>query len=39
MIHIAQPEEIAEAIVCLGSDKAPYVTGASIVVDGANLAH
>jgi NAD(P)-dependent dehydrogenase (short-subunit alcohol dehydrogenase family) len=38
MKRIAQPEEIAEAIVFLGSDKASYLTGASLAVDGGKLA-
>src|SRR6266481_6076950 len=38
MKRIAQPEEIAEAIVFLGSDKASYITGASLAVDGGKLA-
>ena len=32
------PEEIAEAIVFLASDKASFITGASIAVDGGKLA-
>jgi 3-oxoacyl-[acyl-carrier protein] reductase len=31
-------EEIANAIVCIGSDKASYITGASLGVDGGMLA-
>jgi len=32
------PEEIAQTIVFLASDKAPYLTGQSIAVDGGRLA-
>src|SRR5260221_9294138 len=35
---IAQPEEIAEAILFLASDKASYITGASLAADGGKLA-
>jgi NAD(P)-dependent dehydrogenase (short-subunit alcohol dehydrogenase family) len=38
MKRIAQPEEIAEAIVFLASNKASYITGASLAADGGNLA-
>jgi NAD(P)-dependent dehydrogenase (short-subunit alcohol dehydrogenase family) len=31
-------EEIAQTIVFLGSDKAPFITGQSIAVDGGKLA-
>jgi len=34
-----KPEEIAEAIAFLASDKASFITGASIAVDGGKLAH
>ncbi|WP_042876918.1 SDR family NAD(P)-dependent oxidoreductase [Cupriavidus necator] len=34
----AQPDEIAQTIVFLGSDKARYLTGQSIAVDGGYLA-
>ena len=39
MNRIAEPEEIAEAIVFLGSSKASYITGTSLAVDGGKLAH
>jgi len=32
------PEEVAQAIVFLASDKASFITGASIAVDGGKLA-
>lgn len=38
MKRIAQPEEIAQAILFLGSDKASYITGASLAADGGKLA-
>jgi NAD(P)-dependent dehydrogenase (short-subunit alcohol dehydrogenase family) len=38
MGRVGQPEEIAQAIVFLGSDKSPYLTGASLGVDGGLLA-
>jgi NAD(P)-dependent dehydrogenase (short-subunit alcohol dehydrogenase family) len=34
MKRIAQPEEIADAILFLESNKASYITGASLAVDG-----
>lgn len=36
--RVGQPDEIAQAIVFLGSDKSPYLTGTSIGVDGGLLA-
>jgi NAD(P)-dependent dehydrogenase (short-subunit alcohol dehydrogenase family) len=32
------PEEIAQAIVSVASDKASFITGASLAVDGGRLA-
>lgn len=32
--RLAQPEEVADAIVWLGSDRAAYVTGQTLLVDG-----
>jgi NAD(P)-dependent dehydrogenase (short-subunit alcohol dehydrogenase family) len=34
----AQVEEIAEVIACLASDKASYLTGATLAVDGGRTA-
>ena len=34
----ALPEEIAQVIVFVASDKASFITGASIAVDGGKLA-
>jgi NAD(P)-dependent dehydrogenase (short-subunit alcohol dehydrogenase family) len=36
--RLGRPEEIAQAIVFLASDKAAFITGASIAVDGGKLA-
>jgi len=38
MRRVGRPEEIAQAIVFLGSDKSPYLIGASLGVDGGLLA-
>jgi NAD(P)-dependent dehydrogenase (short-subunit alcohol dehydrogenase family) len=38
MGRVGKPEEIAQAIVFLGSDKSPYLIGASLGVDGGLLA-
>jgi NAD(P)-dependent dehydrogenase (short-subunit alcohol dehydrogenase family) len=38
MKRAGMPEEIAETIVFLASDKAPFITGQSIVVDGGKVA-
>jgi NAD(P)-dependent dehydrogenase (short-subunit alcohol dehydrogenase family) len=35
MKRLGRPEEIADAVLWLCSDKASYVTGQSISVDGA----
>jgi 3-oxoacyl-[acyl-carrier protein] reductase len=32
--RLARPEEVADAIVWLASDRASYVTGQTILVDG-----
>jgi len=36
--RMGMPEEIANAIVFIGSDKASYIIGASLAVDGGMLA-
>jgi NAD(P)-dependent dehydrogenase (short-subunit alcohol dehydrogenase family) len=36
--RVGTPQEIAEAILYLASDRASYVTGAALVVDGGGLA-
>jgi NAD(P)-dependent dehydrogenase (short-subunit alcohol dehydrogenase family) len=38
MKRIGQPEEVAQAILFLASDKASYITGASLAADGGKLA-
>jgi NAD(P)-dependent dehydrogenase (short-subunit alcohol dehydrogenase family) len=38
MKRMGRPEEIAQPIVFLASDKAPFITGTSIAVDGGKLA-
>ncbi|NQV05285.1 glucose 1-dehydrogenase [bacterium] len=38
MGRMGQPEEIAEAVVWLCSDRASFVTGHTMVIDGGNLA-
>jgi NAD(P)-dependent dehydrogenase (short-subunit alcohol dehydrogenase family) len=38
MKRMGRPEEIAQTIVFLASDKASFITGASIAVDGGKLA-
>ena len=35
--HLGQPEEIAEMAVLLASDRASYITGQTMVVDGGRL--
>jgi NAD(P)-dependent dehydrogenase (short-subunit alcohol dehydrogenase family) len=36
--RMGRPEEIAQTILFLASDKSPFITGASIAVDGGKLA-
>jgi len=36
--RVGLPDEIAQTIVFLASNKAPYLTGQSVAVDGAFLA-
>jgi NAD(P)-dependent dehydrogenase (short-subunit alcohol dehydrogenase family) len=38
MKRIGQPEEVAQAIVFLGSNKSPFISGQILAVDGAKLA-
>ena len=38
MKRIGQPEEVAEAIRFLASEKASFITGASLAADGGKLA-
>ena len=38
MKRIGKPEEVAEAILFLASDKASFITGASLATDGGKLA-
>lgn len=38
MGRIGQPEEVAQAIVFLGSNKSPFLSGQILAVDGAKLA-
>jgi len=38
MKRIVKPEEVAEAILFLASDKASFITGASLAADGGKLA-
>jgi NAD(P)-dependent dehydrogenase (short-subunit alcohol dehydrogenase family) len=38
MKRMGRPEEIAQTIVFLASDKASFITGASVAVDGGKLA-
>jgi NAD(P)-dependent dehydrogenase (short-subunit alcohol dehydrogenase family) len=36
--RVGRPEEIAQAIVFVSSDKASFITGASYLVDGGKTA-
>ena len=38
MKRLGLPEEVAQAIVYLGSDKSPFLSGQVLAVDGAKLA-
>jgi NAD(P)-dependent dehydrogenase (short-subunit alcohol dehydrogenase family) len=38
MKRLGRPEEVAQAIVFLGSDKSPFLSGQILAVDGAKLA-
>ena len=38
LTRVAQPEEVADVIAFLASDKASYITGAMIPVDGGRAA-
>jgi NAD(P)-dependent dehydrogenase (short-subunit alcohol dehydrogenase family) len=38
MKRLGKPEEVAQAIVFLGSDKSPFLSGQILAVDGAKLA-
>jgi 3-oxoacyl-[acyl-carrier protein] reductase len=39
MGRVGLPEEIAESVLWLSSDKASYVTGQAIAVDGGWISH
>ena len=39
MHRIAEPEEIANAVLFLASDRSSYITGSSIVIDSGLTAH